>query len=55
MMKNKISFKTQETLSQYQIHLKKRKNNERLIIKDLKKKFGSKTVVNGVNLKIYNG
>jgi ABC-type multidrug transport system ATPase subunit len=34
---------------------KQEKNNECLIIKDLKKKFGNKTAVNGVNLKMYNG
>ena len=34
---------------------KQEKNNECLIIRDLKKKFGKKTAVNGVNLKMYNG
>ncbi len=34
---------------------KQEKNNECLIIRDLKKKFGNKTAVNGVNLKMYNG
>lgn len=34
---------------------KQEKNNECLIIRNLKKNFGKKFAVNGVNLTMYNG